>query len=56
MPMFLRSGSAGDSKRRNNLFALLGAVVSLVPCLVEWSGLARTLGDLVFLEVLAADT
>jgi len=56
MPMFLQSGSAGNSKRRNNLFALLGTVVRLVPSLVEWTGLSGTLGDLVLLEVFAADT
>jgi len=56
MPMFLQSGSAGNSKRRNNLFALLGTVVRLVPSLVEWAGLSGTLGDLVLLEVFAADT
>ena len=43
-------------RRQNNLFALLGAVVRLVPSLVEWAGLARTLGDLVLLEVFAVDT
>lgn len=45
----------GERDVTNNLFALLGAVVSLVPGLVERTGLAGTLGDLVLLEVFAAN-
>ena len=40
----------------NNLFALLSAVVRLVPSLVERAGLAGTLRDLMLLEVIAAET
>lgn len=44
------------NRNTNDLFALLGAVVGLVPGLVEWAGLAGTLRDLVLLEVFTADT
>jgi hypothetical protein len=42
-------------KGTNNLFALLGAVVRLIPSLVERARLARTLRDLVLLEVFGVD-
>jgi hypothetical protein len=43
------------TEEANNLFALLGAVVSLVPLLVECARLSGTLRDLVLLEVFSID-
>lgn len=51
----LRNKSDEKKGETNDLFALLGAVVGLVPGLVEGAGLARALGDLVFLEVFTTD-
>jgi len=45
----------GEQKEANNLFALLGTVVRLVPLLVECARLSRALRDLVLLEVLSVD-
>ena len=53
---FVLSNEPGKQKgETNDLFALLGAVVGLVPSLVESAGLARALRDLVLLEVITAN-
>lgn len=51
----LRNKSDEKKGETDNLFALLGTVVGLVPSLVEGTGLARALRDLVLLEVITAN-
>lgn len=51
----LRNKSDERKGETKNLFALLSAVVGLVPGLVESAGLARALRDLMLLEVFTAN-